>query len=97
MAIGIYLSLIALKSLSILQFTKSRSSKTGVFKVLIISPLQNLKDIARVIRITNLAQATGWLTIIVGLFKEGKNLIYLSLILYAFYIYIKLQINTFCS
>ena len=49
-----YLSLIALESLSILQFTKSRSSKTSALRVLIISPLHNLEDIAKVIKITNL-------------------------------------------
>ena len=52
---GIYLSLIALKSLSILQFTESRSLKTGTLKVFIISLLRSLKDIAKVIKITNLA------------------------------------------
>ena len=56
---GIYLSLIALKSLSILQFTKSRSLKTSIFGVFIILPLQGLEDIAKITRITNLAQATG--------------------------------------
>ena len=52
--------------------------------------MQSLKDIARVTKITNLAQATDWPTVMVGLFKENKNLIYFGLILYIFYIYIEL-------
>ena len=48
------LSLVALKSLSILQFTKSGSLKTSALTVFIILPLQSLEDIARVTIITNL-------------------------------------------
>ena len=54
MAVGIYLFLIVLKSLSILQFTKFRLLKTGVLRVLVKLPLWSLKDIVRVIRIINL-------------------------------------------
>ena len=87
MVVGI---LMALESLSMLWFTKSRSLKTGTLKVLITSPLQSLKDIARVTRIMNIVQATGWPAIIVGSFKGGRNLIHFGLILYIFYIYIEL-------
>ena len=80
----------ALESLFMLWFTKSRPLKTGVFRVLIILPLQSLEDIARITGIMNLAQAIGWPAVMVGSFKGGRNLMHFGLILYAFCIYIEL-------